>query len=120
VDGLSPPIGPRLMMHLYNGHHPLLRQSSLFFGRLPKKRGHPLHYSDQPRDTNIGWGLDFVMTLNLRLIITLAFVLDLLFCLVFACLWSTLGHDIQDAFTVAAWISAILGVGVPTLQAWMT
>lgn len=107
------------MMHLFHGHHPLLHHSSLFFDRIPKKRGPPLQYNDRPKDANIGWGLDFVMVFNLRLVVTLAFILDLLTCLMLACLWSTLEHDIQDAFTVAAWISAILGVGIATLQAWM-
>lgn len=107
------------MMHLFHGYHPLLYQSSLFFDRLPKKRGPPLQYSDQPTDANIGWGLDFVMEFNLRLVVTLALILNILTCLIFASLWSTLERDIQDAFTIAAWISAILGLGVATLQAWM-
>jgi len=106
------------MMHLFNGCVELPLDSSYFFDLLPKKKDGPIEFCQEKTDGNTGYGLHFVEMLNSTLALTVFFIVDIAASLVFGVCWSILERDLQDAWTIAAWISSILALTVVTWQAW--
>jgi hypothetical protein len=64
-------------------------------------------WDDDPA-TNLGWGLHFVETLNISLIIWILFGLTLASGLIFGISWNILRDDISGAYTVASYITALM------------
>lgn len=114
---LLPPIGENLMSHLF--HHPHdADEKAIMFLRSPKKRKQKLAVCPQI-GTNVGWGIHLVEGWAVTKIWVLIFTTFLLSTLVFAIAWSVLWHDVQGAFSVAAYFVALIGLGVGTLQAYL-
>ena len=91
---------------------------SLCLDRFPKKMKRPLVYRD--KGDNIGWGIYFTESLHIAMVVTVVFVLMLVAGLTFGICWSLLEQDIQGAWTVAAWITSTLALGLSALTAWAT
>lgn len=114
---LLPPIGENLMTHLF--HHPHeANEKAITFLRSPKKRKQRLAVCPQ-KGTNVGWGIHLVEGWAVTKIWVLACLIFLLSSLVFAIAWSVLRHDIQGAFSVAAYFVALTGLGIGTVQAYI-
>ncbi|KAL8830148.1 MAG: hypothetical protein Q9170_005869 [Blastenia crenularia] len=114
---LLPPIGENLMTHLF--HHPHeANEQAITFLRSPKKRKQKLAVCPQ-MGTNVGWGIHLVEGWAVTKVWLLALAIFLISSLVFAVAWSVLEHDIQGAFSVAAYFVAVCGMGVGTVQAFV-
>jgi hypothetical protein len=113
-----PPIGTTLMMHLFNGCEELPPDSTYFFNLLPKKKDVPIEFFQEQVDGNRGYGLHFVEVMNSSLGITVLFVCAVVTSIIFGVCWSILDRDLQDAWTIAAWVSSLTALAVVTWQAW--
>ena len=111
-----PPIGATMMMHLFNGCAAVPQERSYFIDLLPKKKDGPLEFQKGKIDGNTGYGLHFREVLNYSLPLTALFVINIAASLIFGVCWSVLEKDLQDAWTIAAWISSIVALGV---SAWL-
>ena len=112
---LLPPVGENYMMHLF--HQPEDGDDeSLTCLRVPKKTREKLKVCQQ-RGIGVGWGLHLVEGWLLNRIWILILVLFVLGSLVFGICWSIIGHDIQGAFGVSAWMLALAMLIVGTVQA---
>jgi hypothetical protein len=80
----------------------------------------PLSFRPERIDSNIGWGLHFVETLNTSLGVLVMFIVSTVLGLVFAVCWSVWRMDVQGAFGVAAYISSVATLAVMTWQMWGT
>ncbi|SPJ89725.1 uncharacterized protein FTOL_13086 [Fusarium torulosum] len=98
---LSPPIGPRLMMDLFNKPEDIEPNSELVLRQLPKWLGGKL--PSQCVETKEAWGIyykeDWDWT-KVWWILGLGFFPP---SLLFGILWGILKQDIQGAFGVASW-----------------
>jgi hypothetical protein len=115
-----PPIGTKLMMHLFNGCVKLSPDDSYFFHLLPKKKDDPVEFRRQDAMGSTGYGLHFVEVVNSKLALIIFLSVDVVASLGFGILWSVWKRDLQDAWTIAAWISSVLALAVVTWQAWAT
>nr|AUW30880.1 putative transcription factor [Cladonia uncialis subsp. uncialis] len=95
---LVPPVGENLMAHLF--HHPEdANDTSITCLRAPKKRKVKLTVCPR-QGTSVGWGVHLVEG-----------------SLVFGICWTVFRHDVQGAFSVAAYMVTLIGTVVGTLQA---
>ncbi|KAL8626868.1 hypothetical protein Q9189_007437 [Teloschistes chrysophthalmus] len=114
---LLPPVGENLMTHLF--HHPHeANEKAITFLRSPKKRKQRLAVCPQA-GTNLGWGIHLIEGYAMTRVWSLAFVMFLVSSMVFAIAWSVLEHDVQGAFAIAAYVVALVGLGVGTLQTYI-
>ena len=114
---LIPPVGERLMAHLF--HHPEdANERSITCLRAPKKRKTKLTVCPE-RGTSLGWGIHLVEGWVVSKLWILALILFLLGSLIFGICWSWLEHDLQGAFSVASYVVTLVGLIVGTLQAFL-
>lgn len=67
-------------------------------------------------ELNIGYGLRFVETLNLSIIVTFLFVMAVVVGTVFGVCWTVFKKDMQDAWTIAAYFVSVTALAVVTWQ----
>ncbi len=111
---LIPPIGRNYLTHIY--HHPEDADiDTLCLDRFPKRKAGRLQRSDgRPVE---GWGVHFIVGYDhIKLVIVGFFCV--LFSAVFGVVWSVVRKDLQGAFTISAYILALLGLGLGSLQAF--
>lgn len=112
---LVPPAGEHLMAHLF--HHPEhANERSITCLRAPKKRKVKLTVCPQ-QGTSGGWGIHLVEAWVVSRLWLLALLLFVLGSLVFGICWAVFQHDLQGAFGVAAYMVALIGLVVRTVQA---
>lgn len=112
---LIPPVGENLMAHLF--HHPEdANEKAITCLRSPKKRKARLTVCPV-QGTSVGWGIHLVEGWNFSRLWLLALTLFMLGSLVFGICWTVLRHDTQGAFGVSAYMVALCGLIVGTLQA---
>lgn len=115
---LIPPVGENLMAHLF--HHPEdANERSITFLRAPKKRKAKLTIYPQ-RGTSVGWGIHLVKGWVMSRLWLLSLAMFVLGSLVFGICWAVLRHDVQGAFGVAAYMVALVGLVVGTIQAGLS
>ena len=113
-----PPVGENLMAHLF--HHPEhATEMSVTCLRTPKKLKARLAVCAQ-RGTSVGWGVHLVEGWVMTRVWSLTLFTFVFGSLVFGICWSVLRHDIQGAFAVSAYIIALLGLVVGTVQAYLS
>ena len=84
---------------------------------MPKKKNEPVNFCADSDEENIGWGLHFVEGFNHAMITYIMFGSTMIVGLVFGVCWTVLKHDVQDAWTISAWITAVMTLG---LMAWQS
>ena len=67
--------------------------------------------------TSVGWGIHLVESWVVSRLWLLGLMLFVIGSLVFGVCWSIFRHDLQGAFSVAAYIVTLMGITVGTLQA---
>ncbi|KAI0115767.1 hypothetical protein GGR51DRAFT_546095 [Nemania sp. FL0031] len=98
-----PPIGPNLLMHLFE--NPDHADVTLFlYRRFPKKLRAQLEACSM-KGSSIGWGIEFVEGVDWYAVFVLG-CLGFLFCLVFAVAWSAAKGDVQGGFGIASFLLA--------------
>ncbi|KAI0545854.1 hypothetical protein F4679DRAFT_559546, partial [Xylaria curta] len=96
-----PPIGPNLLMHLFE--NPDHADVTLFlYKRFPKKLRAQLE-ACPTKGSSIGWGVEFVEGVNWYAVFVSGF-LGFLFCLLFAVAWSAAKGDVQGGFGIASFL----------------
>jgi hypothetical protein len=111
---LVPPIGENHMMHLFQ-HPEHADEETVCLDRFPKKLKEKLECKPGT-PTSIGWGLEFVEDWDWKLIWWIAFAVLGLGSLLVGVLWAVFKHSVQDAFAIAAYMVAFVGVSVGALQ----
>lgn len=115
---LIPPVGEHLMAHLF--HHPEdANERSITCLRAPKKRKAKLTVCPE-QGTSVGWGIHLVEGWVVSKLWLLGLLLFVLGSLVFGICWAVLRHDIQGAFGVAAYMVALIGLVIGTIQAGLS
>jgi hypothetical protein len=110
---LVPPVGENHMLHYF--HHPdHAEDEPLCLNRFPKRVKRRLKVAGGVRP---GWGLQFVEGWNMKKIWIIAFVLFGLGSLLVGVLWACFEHNVQDAFSISAYIVAFGTVSIGTVQA---
>jgi len=106
------------MTHFF--HHPECAngEQAIAFLRTPKKKREKLVICPQ-RGTSVGWGLQIVEGWKIGRLWLLAFSFVVLGTTVFAICWSILRKDLQGAFAVSAYVVAVVGLGLGTMQAYI-
>lgn len=112
---LIPPVGEHLMLHLLTSPQ-CAEESDILLARIPKKLKERLR-TCPTTGTGLGWGIQFVEGWHFSILIVLAFAILLLASLVFLVCWTVLKHDAQSASGVAAYIVAVIVLGIGSLQA---
>ena len=112
---LVPPVGERLMTHLF--HHPECanNEQPVAFLRTPKKKNEKLAVSPQI-GTRVGWGIQIIEGWIVGRLWLLAFTFVVLGTTVFAICWSVLEKDLQGAFAVSAYAVTVVGLITGTIQ----
>ena len=112
---LVPPVGENLMAHLF--HHPEdANETSITCLRAPKKRKMKLTVCPR-QGTSLGWGIHLVEGWVVSRLWLLGLMLFTIGSLVFGVCWSVFRHDVQGAFSIAAYMVTLMGIMVGTLQA---
>ena len=88
----------------------------IVFDRIPKKLKERLRACPS-KGTGLGWGIQFLESWHVSIIVILAFATFLTASLVFVVCYSLLKHDVQSASGVAAYLVAFVMLGIGTLQA---
>ena len=113
---LMPPVGENLMAHLF--HHPEdANEKSITCLRAPKKRKVKLAVCPE-QGTSVGWGFHLVEGWAVSRLWLLVLLLFMLGSLVFGVCWAVLEHDTQGAFSIAAYMVALVGIVIGTVQAF--
>jgi len=101
------------MMHLF--HNPeCADDEALCLSKFPKKLKEKLKCNG---GINPGWGLQFVEGWNVRKIVLLVVVCFGFGSLLVGVLWAVFKHSVQDAFSIAAYMLAFVGVTIGGVQA---
>ncbi|CZR67864.1 uncharacterized protein PAC_17763 [Phialocephala subalpina] len=108
-----PPVGDNQMMHLFQ-HPDHALDLPICLDRFPKKLKEKLKCEN---GVKLGWGLHFVEGWNTKSIWIIVSLIFGIGSLLMGVLWAVYGHSIQNAFAVAAYVVALAGVGIGTLQA---
>ncbi|KAI1748825.1 hypothetical protein F4782DRAFT_515862 [Xylaria castorea] len=96
-----PPIGPNLLMHLFE--NPDHADVTLFlYKRFPKKLRAQLE-ACSTKGSSIGWGVEFVEGVDWYAVFVSG-LLGFLFCLLFAVAWSAARGDVQGGFGIASFL----------------
>ncbi|KAI0857312.1 hypothetical protein F4860DRAFT_490180 [Xylaria cubensis] len=96
-----PPIGPNLLMHLFE--NPDHADVTLFlYKRFPKKMRAQLEACPM-KGSSIGWGVEFVEGVNWYAVFVSG-LLGFVFCLLFAVAWSAAKGDVQGGFGIASFL----------------
>ncbi|KAI0183816.1 hypothetical protein EV127DRAFT_254931 [Xylaria flabelliformis] len=96
-----PPIGPNLLMHLFE--NPDHADVTLFlYKRFPKKMRAQLE-ACPTKGSSIGWGVEFVEGVNWYAVF-MSGLLGFVFCLLFAVAWSAAKGDVQGGFGIASFL----------------
>jgi hypothetical protein len=111
---LVPPIGENHMMHLFQ-HPDHADEETVCLDRFPKKLKERLQCKPGT-PTSIGWGLEFVEDWDWKFIWWIAFAVLGLGSLLMGVLWAKFEHSVQDAFAIAAYMVAFVGVSVGAMQ----
>ncbi|KAN0116748.1 hypothetical protein V8E51_002725, partial [Hyaloscypha variabilis] len=112
---LIPPIGHDHLMHLF--HNPnCASKSPVLMQRFPKKILSPLTCPNV-NPFIPGWGIQFLTTYSIPKLFLLFSVFFGLGSAIFGVLWCVFKHSIQDAFAIAAYMVALGGVGIGSVQA---
>jgi hypothetical protein len=109
---LSPPVGPQLMMSLFNDPDSIQSGAALIMQQLPKRLNGKLYSPCFEQEE--AWGIYYEEGWNwakIWLFLAIGFFLP---SLVFGVLWGILKRDVQGAFGIASWwmtgATIILGV----------
>ena len=108
-------VGHNHMMHLFHSPSCALN-SPVLMQRFPKKILRPLTCPNV-NPLIPGWGIQFLTTYSVP---KLFLLFSIFFCLrsaIFGVLWCVFKHSIQDAFAIAAYVVALGGVGIGSVQA---
>ncbi|KAI8947002.1 hypothetical protein F4801DRAFT_562481 [Xylaria longipes] len=96
-----PPIGPNLLMHLFE--NPDHADITLFlYHRFPKKLKAQLE-ACPTKGSSIGWGVEFVEGVDWYAVFVSG-CLGFLFCLLFAVAWAAARGDVQGGFGIASFL----------------
>ncbi|MCJ1395387.1 hypothetical protein MMC18_008271 [Xylographa bjoerkii] len=112
-----PPVPPKWLIHVFK-HPEYGSEVTLCLNRFPKKKKEQLYYTDHQE--TVGWGIYFSEGPHVAMIATIMFLFAVLAGLVFGICWTFMNHDIQGAWTVAAWISSVGALGFAAWTAWAT
>jgi len=106
------------MTHLF--HHPECANDEQHIAslRTPKKKREKLVICPE-RGTSVGWGLQIVEGWIVGRLWLLALLFVVLGTTVFAICWSILKKDLQGAFAVSAYVVALVGLGLGTMEAYI-
>ncbi|KAI0198271.1 hypothetical protein F4808DRAFT_263070 [Astrocystis sublimbata] len=100
-----PPIGPNLLMHLFE--NPDHADVTLFlFRRFPKKLRTQLE-ACPVKGSSIGWGVEFVEGIDWYAVFVTGCI-GFLFCLIFGVAWSVAKGDVQGGFGIASFLLAFV------------
>ncbi|KAI8628488.1 hypothetical protein F5Y19DRAFT_438091 [Xylariaceae sp. FL1651] len=100
-----PPIGPNMLMHLFE--HPDHADVTLFlYNRFPKKLRAQLEACPM-KGSSVGWGVEFVEGLD-WFAVFVAGCIGFFLCLIVAISWSTARGDVQGGFGIASFLLAFL------------
>ena len=110
-----PPVGENHLMHLYLNPACANDEHSTLLSLFPKKVYERLMLCQKTGMTT-GWGVHFVEGWNWDQIWSLSIVLLVLGGIVFAVAWTLLEHDIQGAFSVASYLTALLALAMGLVQ----
>lgn len=107
-----------MMTHFF--HHPECAngEQPIAFLRTPKKKREKLVVCPH-RGTSVGWGLQIVEGWIVGRLWLLALSFVVLGTTVFAICWSVLEKDLQGAFAVSAYVIAVVGLALGTMQAYI-
>jgi hypothetical protein len=105
------------MMHHFNDPSVNSPHTTFLSDKFPKRREEPLRYSEPSEDENVGWGLHYVDERNTVLPLIATMIIGTLVSAAFGTCYAVLGKDMQDAWTIASWISSLFGLGVMVWQA---
>ncbi|TAQ87030.1 hypothetical protein B7494_g4654 [Chlorociboria aeruginascens] len=113
-----PPIGTNHLMHLFQ-HPEHADEGAVCLDRFPKKLKERLECR-KGQATNFGWGLQFVEGWNMKIIWVLAWVFFGTGSLMVGVLWAIYGHNVQNAFAIAAYIVAFatISFSIPNLLSY--
>ncbi|RYC54366.1 hypothetical protein CHU98_g11840 [Xylaria longipes] len=96
-----PPIGPNLLMHLFE--NPDHADITLFlYHRFPKKLKAQIE-ACPTKGSSIGWGVEFVEGVDWYAVFVLG-CLGFLFCLLFVVAWAAARGDVQGGFGIASFL----------------
>lgn len=102
----NPPIGPNILMHLFE-HPEDAEVLPVLFRKIPKKLRDKLEPCPV-KGSAVGWGVQYVEGMNWS-VLFLCGSLGFAAALVFAVVWSTVRGDIQGGFAIAGFMLAFLG-----------
>jgi hypothetical protein len=105
------------MMHQFYYQSANSPATTFLSDRFPKKREEPLRYSEPSEEGNVGWGLHYIDERNTVLPLVVTILAGTLLSVVFGTCYGVLGKDMQDAWTIASWISSLFGLAVMAWQA---
>jgi hypothetical protein len=84
-------------------------EKDFFSKRFPKKIREPCQFTwDDSQTANLGWGLHIVESLNVALLVWIAFAFTAVAGLVFGISWTVMKDDVSGAYTVASYITALM------------
>lgn len=111
----NPPIGPNLLMHLFE-HPEDADVLPVLFRKIPKKLRSKLEPCPV-KGSAVGWGVQFVEGMN-WFVIFICGCVGFAWALIFAVAWSTVRGDIQGGFSIAGFMLAFLGfcLGVARME----
>lgn len=111
---LIPPVGPNLLMHLFE-HPEDADDTRVLLSRMPKRLRTKLEVC-QARGSSIGWGIQLVEGIDQLKLFTFglaAFFVSLTFGIV----WSLVRSDVQGGFAVSAYLFVFFTFTIGTLEA---
>lgn len=117
---MIPPISAEHMVHLLLAKcAPSMKVGTFYLDQLPKKKDKPLKYeSGVPVGPakNTGYGLRLVEVRDSSLVTTSLFIIALLVGLGFGIFWSVFERDLQNAWSIAAYVVSTMTLAVMTWQ----
>jgi hypothetical protein len=121
---MVPPIAADHMVHLLLAEcTPIMQVRSFYLEQLPKKKDKPLKFDTTIQvghTDNTGYGLRFVEKSDPSVIVTFLFALAVLVGLTFGIFWSIFKQDLQNAWTIAAYVVSTMTLAAMTWQARAT
>lgn len=103
---MIPPVGPNLLMHLFE-HPEDAEVLPVLFRKIPKKLRDKLQACPR-KGSAVGWGVQFVEGLNWFAVFVCGCV-GFMAALLLAMVWSGVKHDVQGGFAIAGFLLAFLG-----------
>lgn len=102
----NPPIGPNLLMHLFE-HPEDAEVLPVLFRKIPKRLRDKLEPCPV-KGSAVGWGVQFIEGVDWFVVFLCGCVVFTL-AFIFAVVWSIVRRDIQGGFAIAGFMLAFLG-----------